>query len=166
MARRINYIIEEKGLSVNDFVKKASSIAIHSLLLSHSIRKDAVLTIVWAEKGVSIRIQGSRAKNIRPDQESTAGVMKKLLQQGLGKRKRNIERLPCIVANNDIRAKNKETEITFLPIIREKGFSIIDNLEYNNDLCSEKILIPGLGSPLEAIILMNMVLDLCSRKTL
>ncbi len=159
MARIINYLLLQTGLTENDFLIKASQAAIHSLLLSNNIRRDTTLNIYWLEKNTKITINGATIRNLRPDQESTMGVIKALIKKSKYTRERPRQAIeqPCITVSD------KPVIINGKTLVENNGFTILDPLDAPPEYCRTSFKIPLITNPIEAIILSNMVMDLCMK---
>ena len=162
MARRINALIIEFD-SRQELYRVIAKIAVNTLLLSNSIRRDTTLRIIILKTKEELVLEGGRIRNLRPDEESSIGLIKSFFKKKLVKKitsehSINIDK-PCIEYNCTGRLLEEELKKLCL----SRGFTIVypEDNGYIFRHCKDTIRIPYITSIVEAVVIGGLMLDWC-----
>ncbi len=168
MARIIRLLVEWAG-SLQDLslLRMLASSAVNVLLLSNNIRRNTVFEALILPSGVQVTLCGWRTRNLRPDEESSVGLLKKLLLKASRKiisKEPYKEELPCITncPNPDVTVlKDALTQLAM-----SRGFAVTFPFTeaVTRKYCNKIIRMPYICGVEEAIVIGGMMLDWCENQ--
>jgi len=161
MDRIIKIIITDKVTSKT--LLQATRLVAHSLMLSNSIRKNAKTILYFLTEHKKVVFDGKTIRNLRVDEESAFGLVKKFYKHHHDPITRQDEEE--LFEGNCIFWNKKTNEKFQQPLLcEEKPVKIIiayPKQEIMKEKCIKKTNISCATSPLEALIIINMVIDNC-----
>ncbi len=168
MARIIRLIVEWPG-SLQDLslLRILASSAVNALLLSNNIRRNTVFEALIFPSGVRVILCGWRTRNLRPDEESSVGLLKKLLLKAPRKtmsKEPYKEELPCIIGCLSPDAVGLEDALTQLAM--SSGFAVTFPFTEATarKYCNKIIRMPYICGVEEAIVIGGMLFDWCEKQ--
>ncbi len=162
MARRINALVIDFE-SKEELYRIIAKIAVNSLLLSNSIRRDTLLNVIVLKTNEVIMLDGSKVRNLRPDEESSIGLIRSLFRKRLTRKIRDSENLmlkePCIEYYYEGVLLKQELN----KLCNSSGFTIVypENSELMQKYCKYTVKIPYITSFVEAVVIGGLMLDWC-----
>ena len=164
MDRIIKIIIT--NVVTREILLQATRLVTHSLMLSNDIRRNTKTILYFLTEHKKVVFDGKTIRNLRVDEESAFGLVKKFYKHyHTPITREDVENLfegTCIFWD-----RNVSEELKSSIICKEKPAKIIiayPQQEIMEGKCRKKININCAISPLEALIIVNMVIDNCHLK--